>query len=194
MIIQAIYERLNVVTHLREGDAPAERNEAAKTSASWLIGISAEALDPWIEIKPEGLLEIARFLRDEPDLAFNYLHCITAVDYFEPDPKKAATVEWQPHVELIYHLSSLTHRHKLVLKTKLPRWKNDIAGQPPEALSVSSVWSTAEWHEREVFDLMGVSFPGNRDLRRILCPEDWIGHPLRKDYVMPEEYHGIRSQ
>jgi NADH-quinone oxidoreductase subunit C len=82
----------------------------------------------------------------------------------------------------------------LVLKTNLPRWRDDIPGQLPEAPSVSSVWNTAQWHEREVYDLMGVKFLGNTDLRRILCPEDWVGHPLRKDYVMPEEYHGIRSK
>jgi NADH-quinone oxidoreductase subunit C len=64
----------------------------------------------------------------------------------------------------------------------------------PEIASVSNVWRTAEWHEREVYDLMGVNFPGNPDLRRILCPEDWVGHPLRKDYQAPAEYHGVRSR
>ena len=160
----------------------------------WLVGRNFEALDPWIEIKAEGLPEIAAFLHDEPDLRFDMLHCITAVDYFEPDEKKAAQVEWQPHVEMIYHLSSMSHRHRLVLKVSLPRWLGDVEGQLPEVPSVSGVWRTAEWHEREVYDLMGVSFPGNPDLRRILCPEDWVGHPLRKDYQMPAEYHGIRSR
>jgi NADH-quinone oxidoreductase subunit C len=176
MIAQEIYDRLS------------------QRFAPQLVGLNTEALDPWIEIKAEGLHEIGRVLRDEPDLAFDYLHCITAVDYFEKDAKKAATVEWQPHLELIYHLSSMTHRHKLVLKTNLPRWQDDLEGRLPEVPSVSSIWSTAEWHEREVYDLMGVKFVGNPDLRRILCPEDWVGHPLRKDYVMPEEYHGIRAR
>jgi NADH-quinone oxidoreductase subunit C len=94
-------------------------------------------------------------------------------------------------VELIYHLSSTVHRHRLVLKVRLPRWMDDEPGVPPEAASVSGVWRTAEWHEREVYDLMGVYFLGNRDFRRILCPEDWEGFPLRKDYQMPAEYHGI---
>jgi NADH-quinone oxidoreductase subunit C len=160
----------------------------------WLLAHDFEALDPWIEVRPDGLLEIARYLRDDRDLAFDMLHCITAVDYFEPDPKKAAQVEWQPHLELIYHLSSITRRHRLVLKLRLPRWLDDRPGELPEVPSVSSVWSTAEWHEREVFDLMGVNFLGHPDPRRILCPEDWVGHGLRKDYQMPAEYHGIPAR
>lgn len=158
----------------------------------WLTGHDFEAIDPWIEVGGEGLPEIARFLRDQDELAFDVLHCVTAVDYFEPDEKKAAKVEWQPHLELIYHLSSTKRRHRLVLKVKLPRWKGDRPGELPEVPSVSGVWSTADWHEREVFDLMGVRFLGHPDPRRILCPEDWEGHPLRKDYQMPTEYHGIQ--
>jgi NADH-quinone oxidoreductase subunit C len=157
----------------------------------WMLSHDFEALDPWVEVRVDGLPEICRYLRDESDLQFDMLHCITAVDYFEPDAKKAAQVEWQPHLELIYHLSSMTHRHRLVLKTRMPRWREDDPGVLPEVASVSSVWSTAEWHEREVFDLMGVFFVGHPDLRRILCAEDWEGHPLRKDYQMPDEYHGI---
>ncbi len=157
----------------------------------WLLAHDFEAFDPWIEVRVEGLPEICRDLRDEDDLRFEMLHCITAVDYFEPDAKKAAQVEWQPHLELIYHLSSMTHRHRLALKLRMPRWRGDAPGELPEVPTVSDIWSTAEWHEREVFDLMGVSFVGHPDLRRILCAEDWEGHPLRKDYQMPDEYHGI---
>ena len=157
----------------------------------WIVGADLEAIDPWIEVRADGLPEISRFLLKDRDLAIDMLHCITAVDYFEPDEKKAAAVDWKPHVELIYHLSSTVHRHRLVLKTQLPRWTDDEPGVPSEAPSVSGVWRTAEWHEREVYDLMGVYFLGNRDMRRILCPEDWEGFPLRKDYQMPTEYHGI---
>jgi NADH-quinone oxidoreductase subunit C len=157
----------------------------------WLVEHDFEALDPWIEVRAEGLADVCRYLRDEQDLAMNMLHCITAVDYFEPDAKKAAAVDWQPHVEVIYHLSSTVHRHRLALRVRLPRWQNDKPGELPQVPSVSDIWSTADWHEREVFDLMGVSFVGHPDPRRILCPEDWEGHPLRKDYQMPTEYHGI---
>ena len=111
-----------------------------------------------------------------------------------PDPKKAAKVSWQPHLELVYHLWSTAARATLVLKTKLPRWLNDRPGELPEIPSVAGVWRTADWHEREVFDLSGVMFLGHPDLRRILCPEDWEGYPLRKDYQMPLEYHGIRGR
>ena len=99
----------------------------------WLLAHDFEAIDPWIEVRGEGLPEIGRFLRDERDLAFDMLHCITAVDYFQPDAKKAAQVDWQPHVELIYHLSSTRHRHRLVLKVRLPRWRDDEPGQLPRS-------------------------------------------------------------
>ncbi len=159
-----------------------------------ITGANLEALDPWIEVAPEGLPEVCRYLRDEPDLRFNFLSCISGVDYFEGDPKKAAKVTWKPHFEVVYHLWSVPHRVTLVLKVILPRWKNDVPGELPEVPSVSGIWSTADWHEREVYDLSGVRFIGHANLRRILCPEDWVGHPLRKDYEMPLEYHGIRGR
>jgi NADH-quinone oxidoreductase subunit C len=159
-----------------------------------ITGAKLDAIDPWIEVAPESIAEVAEYLRDEPDLQFDMLNCITAVDYFQPDPKKAAKAEFEPHIELIYHLSSISRKHTLVVKARLPRWKDDQPGSEPEAPTVSGVWSTADWHEREVFDLSGVRFLGHPNLRRILCPEDWVGHPLRKDYEMPLEYHGIRGR
>ena len=157
-------------------------------------GANFEALDPWVEASPEGVVEVCRYLRDEPDLRFNFLNSITVVDYFEPDPKKAAKAGWEPHLEVVYHLWSLPNKVSLVVKVMLPRWKDDKAGELPEVPTVSGVWSTADWHEREAYDLSGVRFTGHPNLRRILCPEDWVGHPLRKDYEMPLEYHGIRNR
>jgi len=157
-------------------------------------GVNVEAIDPWIEVAPEALVEVARYLRDEPDLRFTFLNCITGVDYFEPDPKKASKAGFEPHTEVVYHLWSFQSKSNLVLKVILPRWQNDEPGQLPEVPSVAGVWSTANWHGREVYDLSGVYFVGHPDLRRILCPEDWEGHPLRKDYEMPLEYHGIRCR
>jgi len=97
-------------------------------------------------------------------------------------------------LELVYHLSSVTKKHSLVLKVMLQRWKNDTTGELPEVPTVCNVWRTADWHEREVFDLSGINSIGHPNLRRILCPEDWEGYPLRKDYEMPLEYHGMRGR
>ena len=159
-----------------------------------ISGANFENVDPWIEVTPEGMLEVCRYLRDEPTLAFDYLNSITAVDYLHTDEKKAAKSEWQPHTQVVYHLFSMQHKHSLVLKVMLPRWEDDVVGTLPQVPSVAGIWSTADWHEREAYDLSGVDFTGHPNLRRILCPEDWVGHPLRKDYEMPLEYHGIRGR
>lgn len=159
-----------------------------------ISGANLTNIDPWIDVTPEGLLEVCRYLRNEPTLAFDYLSCISGVDYFHTDEKKAAKSDWRPHIEVVYHLYSMKHKHSLVLKVMLPRWKDDQRGNLPHLPSVSELWSTADWHEREVYDLSGIHFAGHPNLRRILCPEDWVGHPLRKDYEMPLEYHGIRGR
>lgn len=159
-----------------------------------ITGANLDAIDPWIEVAAEGIVDVCRHLRDDPKLRFDMLNCVSAVDYFEPDAKKAAKVAWQPHIEVVYHLWSVPNKNSLVVKVILPRWKDDRPGEIPEVPSVSGVWSTADWHEREVYDLCGVRFTGHPNLRRILCPEDWVGHPLRKDYEMPLEYHGIRGR
>jgi len=152
-----------------------------------------DVLDPWIEVAPADIVEVATCLRDDPALLFHALNDLTAVDYLEPDPKKAAKFTHEIHLEVVYHLYSYTHKHSLVVKCKLPRWKNDQAGELPEIPTVSGVWAIADWHEREAYDLLGVNFVGHPNLRRMLCPEDWEGHALRKDYEFPLEYHGIRG-
>lgn len=159
-----------------------------------VVGSNLEAIDPWIEIAPDRIHEVCTWLKNGCNPRFDALQCITAVDWFETDPKKAAKASFQPHIELVYHLWSTAARATLVLKAKIPRWQGDRVGELPEVPSVAGVWRTADWHEREVFDLSGVSFSGHPDLRRILCPEDWEGYPLRKDYQMPLEYHGIRGR
>lgn len=153
-----------------------------------------DAIDPYVVAGVGNLVEICEFLRDDPQLRFELLNSISGVDYLEPDAKKAPKAGFEPHVEVVYHLSSFTHRHRFVVKVILPRWKNNKPGGLPEVPSVTSVWRTADWHEREVYDLTGVWFTGHPDLRRILLSEDWAGHPLRKDYEFPLEYHGIRGR
>ena len=159
-----------------------------------IAGANLDAIDPWIEVAPEGLVEVCMYLRDDSNLLMDMLNCISGVDYLETDPKKAKKAEFEPHLEVVYHLWSTSQKASLVLKVMLPRWKDDVEGQLPEVPSVACVWRTADWHEREVFDLSGVCFTGHPDPRRILCPEDWVGHPLRRDYEMPLEYHGVRGR
>jgi NADH-quinone oxidoreductase subunit C len=119
---------------------------------------------------------------------------ISGVDYLEIDPKKAPKAGFDPHMEVVYHLQSFTHQHRFTLKVVLPRWKGDKVGELPEVPTVSDIWRVADWHEREVYDLCGVRFLDHPDPRRILLSEDWVGHPLRKDYEFPLEYHGIRGR
>jgi NADH-quinone oxidoreductase subunit C len=153
-----------------------------------------DGIDPWVTVDPARLVETCTFLRDDPRLRFDLLNCITGVDYLEPDAKKAPKAGFEPHLEVVYHLSSFVHKHRFVVKVVLPRWKNNAPGQIPEIPSVAEVWKTADWHEREAFDMCGILFTGHPDLRRILLAEDWEGYPLRKDYEYPLEYHGIRCR
>ena len=88
---------------------------------------------------------------------------------------------------MVYHLYSLVHRHGLVLKAETDR-------DAPTIATVESVWKAATWLEREIYDLFGVNFAGHSDLRRILLPDDWVGHPLRKDYQEAGGYHGIGNE
>jgi NADH-quinone oxidoreductase subunit C len=146
-----------------------------------------------LAVVAEALLEVAAVLKDE--FAFDMLNSITGVDYLETDPKKLAKAGFEPHLEVVYHMSSFQHPgRRLAFKIILPRWKNDTAGDLPEVPSVAHIWRTADWHERETFDLVGVRFTNHPDPRRLLMADDWIGHPLRKDYEFPLEYHDIRCR
>jgi NADH-quinone oxidoreductase subunit C len=158
-----------------------------------ILDLNIEATDPWIEVSAGSILEVARFIKNDERLQFDHLNDLCGVDYLELDPKKAKKFDHDPHLQVVYHLYSYSLKHYLVLKVKLPRWKNDEEGKLPEIDSVSSVWVIADWHERETYDLMGIHFSNHPNLRRILCPEDWVGHGLRKDYSFPDEYHGIRG-
>lgn len=133
-----------------------------------------------ITIPNESLLEVCQFLHVQPKLYFDFLACITAVD-------NGPAVNT---IEVIYHLTSIPYEHNFVLKVEVPR---NQEGEPlPKVYSLTPIWKTADWHEREAFDLVGINFVGHPDLRRILLPADWEGHPLRKDYQEQEIYHGIK--
>jgi NADH-quinone oxidoreductase subunit C len=135
--------------------------------------LQSEGFRPaFVVVSPEMLPEIARYLRDDPAMKFDSLMCLSGVDY-------------KDRFAVAYHLYSMTHRHAVGLKVFLPR-------ENPSVASVDQVWPAANFMERETFDLYGIDFPGSKDLRRILLPEDWEGHPLRKDYKYPEFYHGIK--
>jgi NADH-quinone oxidoreductase subunit C len=153
-----------------------------------------EAKDPFVVVTPRDLVEVCRFLRDDPRLGFDMLNCVSGVDYLEADAKKAPKAGFDPHMEVVYHFQSFRNKHRFVVKVILPRWKDDKTGELPEVPSLTSLFNVANWHEREVYDLTGVWFTGHPDLTRILLSDDWVGHPLRKDYEFPLEYHGIRGR
>lgn len=148
--------------------------------------------DPWIEVAADRIADVARFVHDEPDIKLDALNDLCGSDWLDTDPKKKNPCE--PHVEVVYHLYSYTHKYFCKLKVKTPRWTDGQAGKLPQVQSVAGVWGIADWHEREAFDLVGIEFTNHPNLRRILCPEDWEGHALRKDYEFPLEYHGVRGK
>lgn len=138
--------------------------------------------DPFLVVEPGSLHEICEFLKNEDEMAFDLLNTISTADFLGSDGDDGEA----GRIEVTYFLDSTRHLHKINLKVKLPREGTSIA-------SVCDLWQAANWHEREAYDLMGVEFEGHPNLVRILCAEDWEGHALRKDYVIPESFHGIKN-
>jgi NADH-quinone oxidoreductase subunit C len=135
--------------------------------------------DPYFRAAPERIVEVLRTLRSEPDLRCDFLQNLTAVDW-PRQPLGGATGA----IEVVYHLHSYQHRHEVVVKTS-------VARQSPRLPSIAGLWRNADWLEREQYDLLGVIFEGHPDLRRLLLPDDWVGHPMRKDYAEAAEYRGM---
>jgi NADH-quinone oxidoreductase subunit C len=117
---------------------------------------------PCVVIRPSHWLQVAQLLRDEEELKLDYLRNIAGVDH-------------ETHMEVVYHFMSFKTRDEYCFKVRTDR-------DQPSVPSVTSIWNTANWNEREIYDLFGIDFPGHPDLRRIMLPDDWVGHPLRKDY------------
>lgn len=128
--------------------------------------------DPFITIQPKKVLDICLFLRDSEDLLFDYLSSLNGMDY-------------KNGFGVVYNLFSTKHNHKITLKAILDK-------ENPSLPSIEGVWKSANWHEREAYDMFGIKFEGHPNLIRILSPYDWEGYPLRKDYKTPEYYHGFK--
>ncbi len=131
-----------------------------------------QPVDSFILIRADQLFDICHTLRDKEEYLFDYLMCLSGMDLGE-------------NVGVVYHLYSMKYKHKLVLKVIVPK-------SEPKVPSVERIWKSADWHEREAYDLVGILFEGHHNMIRILCPYDWEGHPLRKDYEAPESYHGMK--
>ena len=134
---------------------------------------SASVLDSYsfrdentVIIKKEDLVAVCSYLKSDPDLSFDFLSDLCGVDYMGREPR----------FEVVYHLFSINKHHRIRLKA--------MVGKGEKISSVVGVWSTADWHEREAFDMYGIIFEGHPNLTRILMPENWDGHPLRKDYPL----------
>jgi NADH-quinone oxidoreductase subunit C len=160
-----------------------------------------EGPEPWALLAPERLAIAARFLRDDPRLDFALLMCLSGIDwdgldengkgksvvilgYNEDGTPQTSDRVAEGDLGVAYHLYSYRHRHKFTVHVRLKRQEAFVP-------SVADVWPTAQWHEREAWDLLGIRFAGHPDLRRILLDEAWEGHPLRKDYVMPERWQAV---
>ena len=134
-------------------------------SAASIVESSEFRGDPTIVVNPGDIVRICRFLKEDEELAFDLLVDLCGVDMYRPEGR----------FEVVYNLYSIRNKQYLRLKVRLP-------AEDPTVDTVCFVWSGANWHEREAYDLMGVRYRDHPDLRRILLPETWRGHPLRSDY------------
>ena len=146
------------------------------------IKLDNQQLQSSITVPVGRLVAICQFIRDDDRLFFDLLACVTGID----NGPEVNTVE------VIYNLTSIPFEHDLMMKIIVPR--NTGSAKLPSVPSIAHIWRTADWHEREAFDLVGVHFENHPDLRRILLPTDWVGHPLRTDYEEQEQYHGIKTK
>lgn len=144
-------------------------NEELKTTITALLPSAIfEESGEWLNIyaEPKDWLPFAQQLRNDETLFFDYLFCLTCID-------------WKTHLTMVYHLSSTRYRHNIVVKSKLDR-------NNPEIETVSKIWKTAEFHEREVYEMFGIKFLNHPDLRLLILPDGWEGkNPMLKDFEDP---------
>ncbi len=153
----------------------AEYNEAAVARLQEKLGEAVREVRTFrgervVVLEREAIVEACRLLREDPDLQFNFLACLTAVDDWPTEPR----------FTVVYRLYSVPNNNWVGLEVR-------VDGEDPEVPSITSVFPSASWHEREVYDMFGIRFSDHPDLRRILMPQDWEGHPLRKDYPLGYE-------
>lgn len=159
-----------------------ELTDILATQFGAAIQPNSQNLQPYLTIPVEQLTDICQFLRNDERLFFDLLACITAID----NGPEANTME------VVYNLTSIPYEYNLMMKVTVPRTPTETT--LPSVPSIAHIWRTADWHEREAYDLVGIQFSGHPDLRRILLPTDWVGHPLRTDYQEEEQYHGIKTK
>ena len=145
-----------------------------------IAGEERSGMQPALLIQPDRIADVCLELRNNPKTYFDFLSCLTGVDYGVDDGRFG----------VVYHLSSIPYHLQLTLKVSKVNDRSE--DNLPSFPSLSSVYRTADWHEREAYDLTGIFFEGHPDLRRILLPDDWEGYPLRKDYRAAEYYKGIK--
>jgi len=159
----------------QEAEAPPEvldaRGEAVAkllhhVTKPYIVASGGRDETPWIEIRPEQLVEVAGLCKESQELGMEMLHCMLAVDYVD-------------HIQMVYILASLSKGHKAMLKVRLD-------GEPPRIPSLTSLWEGAAWYEREAHDLFGVEFEGNTDLSPLLLYEGFEGFPGRKSFPFHE--------
>jgi NADH-quinone oxidoreductase subunit C len=154
---------------------------ATQFGAEAIVSENTTNLQPYLVLQTERLAEVCLELHDNEATYFDYLSSVTGID----NGPEAGTME------VVYNLYSIPYDHHLVLKVVVPR--NSTPEQSiPAVPTVSHIWRTADWQEREIFDLVGILFTDHPDMRRILCAADWQGHPLRRDYKLQDYYHGIK--
>jgi len=157
-----------------------------KVGGDVVVAVEKEHIGtPFVVVSSSRIVDVLKFLRDDERFYCTNLNVVSAVDY----PAKIEGVETQLKsfdcIEVVYVVQSYVHKHHVMVKVKLDR-------SAPKIPSVTGLFRSANWYERECYDMLGIHFEGHPNHKRILLPPDWVGHPLRRDYEFPEEYNGMK--